>query len=336
MTRTQTASEFRRSVVPLWERLSAVVIMASLALFAGWIFRKGQTYDVARYMPVVPDSGQRVQTNVLLGGLAWLTPLSETEVYSPETLYEKINGRAPAYFDFGFKELQCRTFAVQNQPEEFVDVFVFTMGSPLDAFGIYAMENTGEDEKLDFVTDGVRGGLGCYFRRGDAYVQVNGSSESALVQQLVDRVSRELAVRLPANEQGLEAKQGLSLEGIRSGTLTYISENAYGQESMRGVFEAEVERGGTALRVFVMRADTPEAAVEAWASVRGFYQRFGRVVKSEGDVSSGSAWFVAESFGQTAGVYFKGTLVGGSMDAGGVETAENLLRELTATRGEMQ
>ena len=336
MTRVPPASKFRRSVVPLLERLSAVVIFAFLALFAGWILSKGQTYDAARYLPRVPASGQSVQTNVLLGGLAWLTPLSETEVYSPETLYEKINGRAPAYLDFGFKELQCRTFAVPHQLEEFVDVFVFSMGSPLDAFGIYAMENAGEGEKLDFVADGVRGGLGCYFRKGEAYVQVNGSSESASVQQWVDRVAQEVASQLPADEQGLEAKEGLSLEGIRAGTMTYISENAYGQESLRGVFEAEVEREGTALRVFVMRTDSPEAAAEAWEAVRGFYQRFGRVLKTDGEPASGSAWFVGESFGQTAGVYLKGKRVGGSIDAGGVETAENLLRELTATRGEGQ
>lgn len=334
MTRTSPASEFRRSKIPLWERLSAVVILALLATLGAWILRKGKSYDMARYLPTVSDPGQRIPSKALLEGLAWLPPLSETEVYSPETLYEKINGRAPAYLDFGFKELQCRTFAVEGKPEEFVDVFVFTMGSPLDAFGIYSMENAGEGEALDFVPDGVRGGLGCYFRRGDAYVQVNGSSEAPAVQRLVNRVARELALQLPANEQGLEARKGLSLEGIRPGTMTYISENAYGQETLRGVFEAEVEQEGATLRVFVMRAGSPEAAVETWEAVRGFYQRFGRVVKTEGEAVSGAAWFVGESFGQTAGVYLKGQLVGGSMDAGGVEAAESLLHELTSTAGE--
>jgi hypothetical protein len=327
-------SEFRRSEVPSWERLSAGFVFALLATLSAWIFWKGKTYDTARYLPTVADSGQNNPSKSLLEGLAGFPPLSETEVYSPETLFEKINGRAPAYFDFGFKELQCRTFAVENLSGEFVDVFVYTMGSPLDAFGIYSMENSGESNPLDFVADGVRGGFGSYFRRGDAYVQVNGSSELPQVQQVVDRLARELALRLPADERGLEAKEGLVLEGIRAGTMTYIRENAYGQETLRGVFEAEVERKGALLRVFVMRADSPEAAGTAWVALRDFYQRFGRVVKTEGAAADGSAWFVGESFGQTAGVYLKGQLVGGSMDAGGMEAAENLLRELTATVGE--
>jgi hypothetical protein len=313
-----------------------VVLLALLATLGAWIFWKGKNYDQARYLPTVTESDQRAPSIALLEGIDGLQPLSATEVYSPETLYEKINGRAPAYLDFGFRELQCRTFAVVDQPEEFVDVFVFTMGSPLDAFGIYSMENVGAGKALDFVSDGVRDDLGCYFRRGDAYVQVNGSSDSASVQQLVNKVARELAVRLPANEQGLQAKEALSLEGMREETMTYISENAYGQETLRGVFEAEIERGGSVFRVFVMRTDTPGTALEAWENLRGFYQRFGKIVKTEGDAKEGSAWFVGESFGQTAGIYFRGQLVGGSMDAGGMATAENLLRELTSTVEELQ
>lgn len=331
MSHAQTASDFRRTEVPLWERLSAVALITSLATLGAWIFWKGKNYDQALYLPTVTYSDQTASSKALLEGLDWLHALSATEVYIPETLYEKINGRAPAYFDFGFKVLQCRTFAVEDQPEEFVDVFVYTMGSPLDAFGIYSMENAGAGEALDFVSDGVRDDLGCYFRRGDAYVQVNGSSDSAAVQRLVNKVARELAVRLPADERGLEAKEALSLEGLRAGTLTYISENAYGQEMLRGVFEAEIERQGSVFRVFVMRADTPEAAREAWENLRGFYQRFGKLLKTEGDVEEGSAWFVGESFGQTAAVYIQGPLVGGSMDAGEVAAAENLLRELTSS-----
>ena len=78
-----------------------------------------------------------------------------------------------------------------------------------------------------------------------------------------------------------------------------------------------------------MNADSPETAKEAFENVRGFYQRFGQVVETH-DVADEAPWFIGVSFGQTAGVYLNVQTVGGSMDAGSVEVAEQLLRELTA------
>ena len=77
-----------------------------------------------------------------------------TEIYTVETLYEKINGRAPAYFQFNFQELTSRSFLVDGTAGDFIDAYLFEMDSPINAFGIFSIERSEAGAPLDFIADG--------------------------------------------------------------------------------------------------------------------------------------------------------------------------------------
>ena len=80
--------------------------------------------------------------------------MSPTETYVPDTLYEKINGRAPAYMEYNFQELISRSYVIDSIPGEFLDVYLFRMDSPLNAFGIFSAERDDTGTQLAFVSDG--------------------------------------------------------------------------------------------------------------------------------------------------------------------------------------
>ena len=86
--------------------------------------------------------------------LAGIKPMSDTEFYTSDNLYEKIDGRAPAYQGFNFQQLRCRSFGVNAAPGSFVDVYEYRFDSPVDAFGMFAMERDPKGKPLDFVADG--------------------------------------------------------------------------------------------------------------------------------------------------------------------------------------
>jgi len=75
----------------------------------------------------------------LVIALDGLQPMSDTEFYNSDTLYEKIDGRSPAYQSFNVTALRCRTFNVLAAAGSFVDVYEYRFDTPVDAFGMYAL-----------------------------------------------------------------------------------------------------------------------------------------------------------------------------------------------------
>jgi hypothetical protein len=116
------------------------------------------------------------------------------EHYNPNTLYEKINGRAPAYLEFNFQELTARSFSISGLPGQYIDVFVFWMDSPLNAFGIFSLEREPSAPPLEFAVDGYRSEMGYFFRVGRAYVQISGDRSIAALLGMLNSCASGISV----------------------------------------------------------------------------------------------------------------------------------------------
>ncbi len=60
----------------------------------------------------------------------------EDRVYTPDTLYEYLNGGAELYLSYGFKKVLRRTYTRLGEPALVVDVF--DMGTSENAFGVFS------------------------------------------------------------------------------------------------------------------------------------------------------------------------------------------------------
>src|ERR1017187_3269453 len=132
--------------------------------------------------------------------MSGIKPMSDTEFYNSDDLFEKIDGRAPAYQNYNVQQLRCRSFSVVAAPGSFVDVYEYRFDSPVDAFGMFALERDPKGKPLDFASDGYSGGMGCFFRRGAVYVQVIASDEKAETLALMKAVAQNRAKELPADD----------------------------------------------------------------------------------------------------------------------------------------
>lgn len=237
--------------------------------------------------------------------------MGETEFYSADTLYEKINGRAPAYFDFGFQQLRCRSFSLPNG--SFADVYEYRMDSPVNAFGIFSLERDPAGKPLDFAADGYSGEMGYFFRQGDRYVQVIASDQKPGTLALAEKISGHLAREIPANDAGLEARRRLPATGMLPESVTYIQENAHGQGFLKEVFQADYQFEGKTITFFLM-VTTPESAASAWDEFLAFSSRYG----GKADVLpsiSGAKVFQAQNFGKWKVIYQREGEIGGVVDA---------------------
>ena len=235
--------------------------------------------DLRAYEGSRPPSA-KISAAELPAFIPGLTPSGPTEHYVEDTLYEKINGRAPAYIEFSFKKLTARSFMIDSAAGQFIDIYLFRMDSPLNAFGIYSLENDNTGDSLPFVSDGYRSAMGYFFRRGPVYAQVIASDTAPAVMDTAEKMAQALVQSMPANDLGMEARNLLPSYGIKPGSTSYLAQNAYGQAFLKNVFEAKYDQGGVELPYFAMTAATPEEAISAWKKLQAFYERFGSVAET--------------------------------------------------------
>lgn len=238
-------------------------------------------------------------------------PMGDTEFYSADTLYEKIDGRAPAYLEFGFQQLRSRSFS--GPDNGYVDVYEYRMDSPVNAFGIFALERDPSGKPLDFAPDGYSGEMGYFFRQGSCYVQVIASDQKPGTLALAKSVSEDISKSIPADDQGLGARRSLPAQGMIAESVVYTQDNAQGQAFLKEVFQADYDFEGKKVTFFLM-STTPEAAAKAWEAYLAFSGRYGGKAEALPDIA-GAKVFQAVNFGKWKFIYQRGGELGGVTDA---------------------
>ncbi len=251
-------------------------------------------------------------------------PMSDTEFYNSDNLFEKIDGRAPAYQNYNVQQLRCRSFAVNALAGSYVDVYEYRFDSPIDAFGMFALERDPKGQSLDFAPDGYSGELGYFFRQGAVYVQILASDQKPATFALATAIAKNRAQELPADDRGLAGRRKLPAEGLIADSVSFVPENAQGQAAFKDVFQARYKFNGAELPFFIMVAK-PDVAASASKSFQDFCARFGQA-ESLPDVNGGKI-FRAQLFGKWKVVYQREGELGGVFDAADAAAARDFVEQ---------
>ena len=263
--------------------------------------------------------------------LAGLTPMSPTEFYNSDNLFEKIDGRAPAYQSFEVQQLRSRSFNVVAAAGSYVDVYEYRFDSPVDAFGMFALERDPKGQPLDFADDGYSGEMGYFYRQGAVYVQIIASDVKPETIALAKAIAENRMKELPADDRGLAGRRKLPAAGMIADSVAFVPENAQGQSAFKDVFQAKYRFAGAELPFFIMVA-APDDAAKAWQSFQDFCARFGKV-ENLPDVSGGKI-FSAQVFGKWKVVYQRDGELGGVFDATDATKAREFIEKYL--RGEIK
>jgi len=263
--------------------------------------------------------------------LAGTKPMGDTEFYNSDNLYEKINGRAPAYQAFNVQQLTCRAFSLKAAPDSYVDVYEYRFDTPVNAFGMFALERDPKGKPLDFVADGYAADMGYFFRQGAIYVQIIASDTKPATMDIARSIAIIRAQKLPPDDSGLAGRRKLPTKGLIGESISYVAENAQGLAALKDVFQAKYQYDGAELPFFIM-VTTPEDAAKAWQSFQGFCNQFG-TAEILPDVGSAKL-FRAEVFGKWKVVFQREGELGGAFDAADAAKAQAFVESYL--RGELK
>lgn len=139
-------------------------------------------------------------------------------VHDPATLYQYINGGAELFISYDFKSMRGRKLARPENPDDIINVDLFDMGNPANAFGVFSQGCETCDTSIGQGSQ-YSGGL-LTFWKGQYYVSILAYPESEAKRDAVLKIGRHIAAAIQA-EGALPAilsllpDEGLVKESIR-------------------------------------------------------------------------------------------------------------------------
>ncbi len=164
--------------------------------------------------------------------------ISDYPVYTPEDLWDYINGAADAYLALGFRDLNINEYRKGKQS---LKAEIYSFGDEATAFGIYSLERS---PSYKFIKLGVQGyseeGVVNFFK-GSYYVKIMTHSGSKKADEAMMTLAEMIAERI---EGGTDFPPLLKLypaEGLIANQETYIMEGVLGHDFLHDSFRASYE-----------------------------------------------------------------------------------------------
>lgn len=104
-----------------------------------------------------------------------MTPL---ESFTPETLYEKINGQADFYLASGFLGLKSQRYVHTDNQDMWFEVFKYDMGTKENAFAVYSQQYREDGLPLQWAEFAYYAANALFFVHGQDYMEMRASSTS--------------------------------------------------------------------------------------------------------------------------------------------------------------
>lgn len=266
------------------------------------------------------ESGLPALIDTELSGIA---PFSLPERFGPDTLYEKINGRADLYLSSGFASLKTQRFSVDETASVWVEMFVYDMVTPENAFSVFSMQRREGAQTAGIVPNAYRTENALFMAHKQFYLEIIGTDASEALQQAIDL----LAITFVQAHGGATAANapgnGMFPEiGLQAESLQLVTANAFGYEQLDRIYTAEYLVDGTRLTAFVSDRKTAEAASTLAVEYRQTLVSYGAGTIDAPLPVEGAA--VIQFFDAYEIIFSKGRYLAGVHEAGSLDAARTI------------
>lgn len=190
-----------------------------------------------------------------------IAPFSIPERFGPDTLYEKINGRADLYLSSGFASLHTQRFSLDQTAGAWVEVFVYDMATPENAFSVFSMQRRQDAQAAGIGINAYRTENALFLAHEQFYLEIIGTDASEALQQAIGLLARTFLKAHGGTTVASAPGQDLFPEsGLQAESLQLVTANAFGYEQLDRIHTAEYLVGDARLTAFVSDRRTAEAA----------------------------------------------------------------------------
>jgi len=202
--------------------------------------------------------------------------LAETvQRYTPENLYRQIDGRAEFFLSYDLVQMIFAAYADPSHPETFIDVSIYDMGNPANAFGVFSAERQKPSASLDLGRGGYRAGSSLFIWKGSYYIRMISSGDNALLQKINLDMAAELTESLDDSGEPVWGLDALPKTDRIVGSEQYFRKDAMGLDFMEGTYMARYRKRGLLITAFLARAKHPADPGDIMRRYTAYATQFG-------------------------------------------------------------
>ena len=202
--------------------------------------------------------------------------------FDRETLFDRIDGEAEAYFPYGFERLASARYADRRNPKVAVDADIYRMGSPLDAFGIHANYRRKESGDAAIGDGGTLSPSQLMFRQGRYFVRLQATGTATLGEEVFLECARAISRGLPPGTGRPEELEALSIPAVVPGSERYIARSLLGYDFLRRGLIADAVLDGEPMQLLLVPEDSAESASRALDAYRSYLKASGKGIRLMG------------------------------------------------------
>jgi len=192
--------------------------------------------------------------------------VNDYPVYTPDDLWNYIDGAADAYLALGFADLNITEYV---KGKKNIKAEIYRFGDDAMAFGIYSQERS---PGYNFINVGVQGfneeGL-VYFYKDRYYVKIMTHSKSKRVNEDMNSLARMISDRIEGKNQFPALLKLFPAEGLLKNQETFILESVLGHEFLRGAFRASYEIDNDRFDIYMFNCKNTAEAAEMAGKLAG-------------------------------------------------------------------
>ena len=265
------------------QTLLSLIILGILVVISGGVFHAQFSFHPAvQQMAAVlatdnispaapPTSGEKSLISLPPGQ----SPLSPPETFDAVSLSDKIDGKAELYLSAGFVRLYCQRFKDETAGEVWMEVFVYDMQTPQNAFSVFSAQRRDDAQPLNVAPYAYQTPNALFFVHGPFYVEIVASDISDTIIQPMIAFAETFIANHPVQAQSIGEKELFPKKGLIETSISLVSANAFGYERFDKIFTATYKLQDSELTAYYSRRKTPRDAEELASSYRDFLVAFG-------------------------------------------------------------
>jgi hypothetical protein len=204
-----------------------------------------------------------------------IVPMSPPEQFTPETLSDKINGKAELYFSAGFQALTAQRFSLTADPSKWFEVFVYDMGTARNAFSVFSMQRRGDTSAAGPTPFAYGTPNGRFLARGAYYLEIVGAEASEPLMAAADEMTAAFVAAHGAGAVDVDDMDLFPADGLVTDSRSLVASDAFGIAGFNQVYTAAYRVNGMQTTAYAARRDSAAVALADAAMVRDFYLEYG-------------------------------------------------------------
>ena len=290
------------------------------------IFPSGMMLSVSSSQPLLDEKPESTLS------FKNMVPLSPPEIFRDNNLSEKIDGKADLYLSAGFKKLTCQRFKKPDDPDSWLELFIYDMGDIINAFAVYSLQKREGFTPLELSGYSYKTENALFFVHGNYYIEITSSKVSGSIMDSMLSFTKDFIKKTGALEKIIPDTKFFPAENLDENSVVLFPSNVFGFDRLNMVFAADYKIEKGKIKAFLSRRKNQKEAKELAGSYSGFLSSLGgREIKS--DTGFGNIRII-EIMDAYEVIFTNGPFLAGIHSAENLKEAEKLASALNIKLGE--